>query len=424
MDREQIRKRQKRRNIKIYLIRAILSVIVIFITILIVIVFDSRSSTMGGVDISSGTFDNKGEYYNNNDNNPGDDNVSKAAYNTNAPLIKVDTNPNSYSVLVNREYPMPEDYVPEDLTIPDVGYSYSGIYEKSYMRQAAADALEKMFAAAKKKKKYKLKVVSAYRSYARQKVIYNHNVKTRGTKATDLVSATPGCSEHQTGLAIDVSSDTVDCEIEESFAKCPEGKWLAKNCHKYGFIIRYPKGKSDITGYSYEPWHIRYVGVNLAKYLYKNNYTLEEYYKLTTVDNKVPKDKYVKEKDLDMPDEPEMTAAPTPKTDEYTKKTPKPKQSFAPPVHTRKPQVTDEPEIEEPEETPKPTKKPVAKPTKKPVSPTEPPETKEPKETETPKETEIPKTPEPEKVTEPPVSEEVHTQEPDSLPTEIEEDIE
>lgn len=146
-----------------------------------------------------------------------------------------------------------------------------------------------MFAGAKKKG-YTLKGVSAYRSYERQKQIYDNNVRSRGTTQTDKVSAVPGSSEHQTGLSIDVSSDSVGCSIETSFGSTKEGKWLEKNCYKYGFIIRYPKDKTKITGYSYEPWHIRYVGKNLAKYLYKNNLTLEEYYKITTIDNKVAAD--------------------------------------------------------------------------------------------------------------------------------------
>jgi len=175
-------------------------------------VFASQHLPGGNIDISSGTLDGSGEYYNNK--SPGDDNMDdEKNYSTSVPLIKVDTAPASYTVLVNRDYPMPEDYVPEDLTIPGVGYSYNGIYEKSYMRKAAAKAIEKMFAAAKKKKKLDLKVVSAYRSYERQKAIYQNNVNIRGEKDTNKVSAQPGCSEHQTGLAIDVSSDTVNCTI-------------------------------------------------------------------------------------------------------------------------------------------------------------------------------------------------------------------
>lgn len=90
---------------------------------------------------------------------------------------------------------------------------------------------------------------------------------TAWKKATDSLSAKPGSSEHQTGLTIDVSASSVGCLLTERFGSTKEGRWLAKNAHKYGYIIRYPKGKTKLTGYSYEPWHIRYVGVSYASYL-------------------------------------------------------------------------------------------------------------------------------------------------------------
>lgn len=228
-------------------------------------------------------------------------------------MIEVDTKEDSVSVLVNRKYRLSEDYIPADLVVPAVRFSFYGVYEKSYVRKMTADALEKLFAAAEQKGVI-LKVVSGYRSYARQMSIYNRNVADRGTEKTDLVSAKPGSSEHQTGLAIDVSSESVGCAIEESFGDTTDGKWLAKHCHKYGFIIRYPKDKTEITGYSYEPWHIRYVGKNLATYLYKNNLTLEEYYQTTTVDEQIknPEGKIHDVAEDEDKDEPQMTTAPTP----------------------------------------------------------------------------------------------------------------
>lgn len=313
--------------------------------------------------------------------------------------IEVDTRPDSYTVLVNRDYPISKDYVPDDLVVPKVPFSFYGTYEKSYVRKRAARALENLFSGASEDG-YTLKVVSAYRSYERQTQIYNNNVKTRGEDKTNKVSAMPGSSEHQTGLAIDVSADSVGCTIEESFARSAEGKWLKKNCYKYGFIIRYPKNKSKITGYSYEPWHIRYVGKNLAKYLKKNKLTLEEYYKLTTIDNKVED---IQDTDTDIINEPQMTAAPKPKativptpaptyapaveTPQAVKKTPK--KATAEPVEkpetTKKPKKTKEPQVttapaatKKPEQTKKPTatKKPVA--TKKPAVTKEPVVTAEP----------------------------------------------
>ena len=250
------------------------------------------------------------------------------------------------------------------------------------MRKAAADAIEKMFDGAKSEG-YVLKVVSAYRSYERQEAIYNNNIRKKGKESTDAVSATPGCSEHQTGLCADVSSDSVGCTIEQDFGDSPEGKWLAQNSYKYGFIIRYPEGKSDITGYSYEPWHIRYVGNNLAKYLYDKNITLEEYYKTTTVDNKVPEDEQISDTDTgsDLPDEPQMTTAPTPKSTDYmndyadsdSEATDKPtdKPTAEPTAEPKEPVVTEKPaRTKEPAETAKPEKTPEPVETKEPAKDT------------------------------------------------------
>lgn len=310
--------------------------------------------------------------------------------------IEVDTKPDSYTVLVNRDYPISKDYVPADLVVPEVPFSFYGTYEKSYVRKRAAEALEDLFAGASQEG-YVLKAVSAYRSYERQMQIYNNNVNTRGEAKTNKVSAMPGSSEHQTGLAIDVSCDSVDCTLETSFGQTPEGKWLKKNCHKYGFIIRYPKNKTKITGYSYEPWHIRYVGKNLAKYLKKNKMTLEEYYKLTTIENQVQEDT-VSDTDTDLTNEPQMTAAPTPKativptpepsyepqetkTPEKTEVAPAPKKT---PKPTKKPAATKKPETTKPNvtKTPKPTKEPVV--TKEPAKPSEPTATKKPAATKEP----------------------------------------
>ena len=113
----------------------------------------------------------------------------------------------------------------------------------------------------------------------KQKIIYNDYVARDGQLMADTYSARPGYSEHQSGLAIDVNS------LDQDWENTPEGKWLSANCYKYGFIIRYPKGKEDITGYMYEPWHIRYVGKDLAEKLYNNGnwLTLEEYLGITSV---------------------------------------------------------------------------------------------------------------------------------------------
>ncbi|MDE6834688.1 MAG: D-alanyl-D-alanine carboxypeptidase family protein, partial [Ruminococcus sp.] len=112
---------------------------------------------------------------------------------------------------------------------------------------------------------------SGYRSYDYQNTLYNNYVSWHGKVSADTFSARPGHSEHQTGLAIDVN------DISDSFANTPEAVWLAQHAHEYGFIIRYPKGKENITGYQYEPWHIRYLGVETATAVYNSGLTLEEY---------------------------------------------------------------------------------------------------------------------------------------------------
>ena len=121
------------------------------------------------------------------------------------------------------------------------------------------------------KQNIKLCIVSGFRSYKYQEKIYNEYVKEYGKQKTNTFSAKPGHSEHQTGLAIDI------CDDSDDFIGTKEDKWLQKNAYKFGFIVRYPKGKEHITGYKYEPWHIRYVGKKHAKRIYDKKLTLEEY---------------------------------------------------------------------------------------------------------------------------------------------------
>lgn len=203
--------------------------------------------------------------------------------------LSVETDASNYRVLVNREYPMDEDFMPSGLVIPNVDFVYYGDKEILHMEVYAAAALETMFAAAEKKDII-LKAVSGYRSYESQKKIYEGNVDEKGQESTDLVSAEPGTSEHQTGLAIDVTGYFTGSMLEENFADSKEGQWLAKHCYEYGYIIRYPEDKTEITGYSYEPWHIRYVGKELASYLHEKDWTLEEYYRNTLESEAVPLD--------------------------------------------------------------------------------------------------------------------------------------
>lgn len=176
-------------------------------------------------------------------------------------------NKNPYHILVNKTHPISKDYVPQNLVKPKVTFETPGNLQKNYMEKTAAKALEEMFAAAKADH-IKLVAVSGYRSYSRQTTLYNRAVATLGKDQNG--TAKPGESEHQTGLAMDLNS------VSQSFEYTAEGQWLKNNAHLYGYIIRYPKNKTEITGYIYEPWHVRYVGKELAAYCYTNNLTLEE----------------------------------------------------------------------------------------------------------------------------------------------------
>ncbi|SFQ33909.1 M15 family metallopeptidase [Salibacterium halotolerans] len=186
-------------------------------------------------------------------------------------------NPSALDTLVNREYRLPADYVPEDLTVPDVRFPYEENVPKRQVRKPAADALEALFSGAEEDGLY-LFAVSGYRSYDRQESIFAANAEEDGVEAANQYSAQAGESEHQSGLAMDVSSQSADFALTNAFGETPEGKWLKEHAHEYGFVIRYPKGKTDITGYQYEPWHLRYVGKELAATLHDTNQTLEEYY--------------------------------------------------------------------------------------------------------------------------------------------------
>ena len=194
--------------------------------------------------------------------------------------VPLDTIPASITVLVNRAFLLPESYVPDTLTIPKIPFDTTIITEKNNLRSEAAIQVEKMFKAAKKKK-IRLTGVSGYRSYARQRAVFEQSAHDHGRAHADKYCAIPGSSEHQTGLAIDISTPEIANVLEEKFADTKAGKWVAKHSYKYGFVVRYPKGKQKITGYNYEPWHLRYVGLKTAEYLYKNKLTLEEFYNVS-----------------------------------------------------------------------------------------------------------------------------------------------
>ena len=159
-------------------------------------------------------------------------------------------------LIANKTYSLPKDYNPG-------------------LDPTAEAAFEKMRLDAENDGIY-LFICSGFRSYETQTDLYNGYVDYYGERTTDTFSAKPGHSEHQSGLAMDIN------DASDSFEGTPEAKWLAKNCTKYGFIIRYKKGKEDITGFKYEPWHIRYLGVDLAKKVEKTGLCLEEYLEITS----------------------------------------------------------------------------------------------------------------------------------------------
>lgn len=213
--------------------------------------------------------------------------VGKAADSTPSKpgAIQVVTSPESITVLVNKQQALPESYEPKDLVYPNVPFTFTEKIDKRKMRKEAAAALETLFAGAKKDG-ISLAGVSAYRSYATQKTLYNNYVKQDGEEKAKTYSALPGHSEHETGLAIDVSGSNGKCAAQNCFAVTKEAKWLDSHATEYGFIIRYPDGKESITGYQYEPWHLRYVGTQLSKELAQKNITLEEYFNAVPVQSR------------------------------------------------------------------------------------------------------------------------------------------
>ena len=160
-------------------------------------------------------------------------------------------------LIANKTYSLPESYNPGGL-LPECEEAFA------LMKKDAARLGLNIY------------ISSGFRSYASQKSIYNCYVSRDGKALADTYSARPGHSEHQTGLSIDLNT------ITRSFGRTKEGKWVAANCHKYGFIIRYPEGKSHITGYCFEPWHLRYVGVDTATAIAQSGLCLEEYYGITS----------------------------------------------------------------------------------------------------------------------------------------------
>lgn len=196
------------------------------------------------------------------------------------PAITIDMeedllDPDSIKVLVNKQYALPEDYAPNDLVTVEVPTVLENP-EIRQLREVASEALTDMFAAAEEDGII-LYARSGYRSYQTQVELFNNYVSNHGEEAANRYSARPGESEHQTGLAMDVTSESVNYQLTEAFGETPEGQWVEENAHDFGYIIRYLEGEEEVTGYQYEPWHLRYLGKELAADVAESGLTYEEY---------------------------------------------------------------------------------------------------------------------------------------------------
>lgn len=187
------------------------------------------------------------------------------------------TDPTSLWVVVDKLRPLsPVDYIPPDLVATPVAHN-----NNPQLRSGAAAAMVTMFAAAKAEGAGDMELQSAYRSYTVQVSVYNGYVRSAGQAGADAQSARPGFSEHQSGLAADIGAVPANCTLAACFGQTPQGLWLAANAWRFGFLLRYPADKVPITGYMYEPWHFRYIGVELSTEMHgKGISTLEEFFGL------------------------------------------------------------------------------------------------------------------------------------------------
>ena len=188
--------------------------------------------------------------------------------------ITTESSKNDELVLVNREYGLDKNYIPKGLSIPDIPFSEGLIDEEKHVAGVMKKPLEELVNEARNEGIF-LFGNSGYRSYKSQKKTYDDRVRSEGRKLADAYVAKPGFSEHQTGLCMDITNSD-NFFVEGTI----EAEWLEENCYRFGFIIRYPKDKKNVTGIEYEPWHIRYVGKEAAKNIYETGITLEEYYEI------------------------------------------------------------------------------------------------------------------------------------------------
>ncbi len=199
----------------------------------------------------------------------------------------------NYQILVNKEHPLDKTYIPSNLIDTKSKYKKNILLDQKVLInfQHMKNDMQSLG--------YYIDIMSGYRDYNYQEKIYNKSLYQKGYTYTVRSIAKPGSSEHQTGLAIDICIYKDNkVYIEHQIINTKELDFLKKNSHKYGFILRYPEEKENITGYNYEPWHYRYVGIELANYLHKNGLTLEEYYQQTQEEKENNKVIFIKEANI------------------------------------------------------------------------------------------------------------------------------
>lgn len=179
-----------------------------------------------------------------------------------------------YRLLVNRDNLLDKTYIPSDLV------DSKSIYRDNILVVKKVHNMFNLMKMEALKNGYDIDIMSGYRTYDHQDKIYNKLIQEKGFNYAFRHIAPPGASEHQTGLAIDICVyRDGNCYIEHEISEFEEIKWLHRNAHRFGFILRYPEGMEEIAGYNYEPWHFRYVG-DIASYIYYNNLVFENYKKL------------------------------------------------------------------------------------------------------------------------------------------------
>ncbi|WP_370871814.1 M15 family metallopeptidase [Alkalibacillus salilacus] len=239
---------------------------------------ESEVKTGQEVSASEEALENKPNIELSGDEETDEANEEQESNETNNGDVTVVDEPTAMDVVVNKQRKLPEGYEPPDLTTPNVEFHVVN-NERKYMRAEAAKALEDLFQEAEQQG-HQLVGISGYRSQQTQAAVFASNVDRNGREHALQYSAQPGHSEHQTGLTMDISTPQNDYALTESFGNSAAGQWVAENAHEYGFVIRYPEGKSDITGYGYEPWHLRYFGESIATEIHEAGVTVEEYYGL------------------------------------------------------------------------------------------------------------------------------------------------